>query len=381
MRGKSLFLLLLALGCGLVASIGITQVMARRGTDSQSLAPEMDKIVVAIKDLPMGDPINKEWVKLEDWPKDKVPPGAMPRLEDVEKRRPKTRVFSGSPVLENQLFGRGETDSSAGGTIPPGYRVVSIEVNSVSGAGGMLRPGDRVDLLLCVQNNPGKQIHEASTRIILQDVKVFAVNDRFRMEGEEGEKSIAVKTVSLLVTPEQAQRVTLATDLGSIRLALRSPEDQLQPKVAPSSPADLFGVADGAKRDNEAKSTRSSAGQGDKVDDFVKFLQGQKPQTTAAAAPREEPRSSFAMRIIAGAEVNDVRLELASDSGSEEAASLGFPIWKSAGPIQEPKVKVGEATLGAEPPPPPREQPTKGKKAKGPETKPGPKPETKIKAS
>ncbi|OFY75199.1 MAG: Flp pilus assembly protein CpaB, partial [Bacteroidetes bacterium RIFOXYA12_FULL_35_11] len=211
MRGKSLFLLLLALGCGLVASVGMTRVMAKRSPDGQSAASETDKIVVAVKDLPMGDPINAEWVKLEDWPKDKVPPGALSRMEDVEKRRPKSRVFSGSPVLEVQLFGKGESDTAVGSHIPPGYRVVSIEAIGVSSSGGLIRPGDRVDLLLCVQACPAKRIYETSTRTILQDIKVFAVDGRFRLDAEDMEKVSPTKMVSLLVNPEQAQRLTLAT--------------------------------------------------------------------------------------------------------------------------------------------------------------------------
>jgi pilus assembly protein CpaB len=335
MRGKSLFLLLLALGCGLVASVGITRVMAKRTTDAPAAA-EMETVIVAVKDLPLGDPVNLEWVKEEGWPKGRVPPGAITRKEDLEKRRPKTRIFAGTVVLDSQLFGQGEAENTVGQHIPPGYRVVPIEVDSVSGAGGMARPGDRVDLLLSVQTNPGKHIHETSTRTILQDVKVFAVNDRFRLEDDESDKSIALKTVSLLVTPEQAQKVTLATELGRIRLALRSPEDQEQPKVGPSSPTDLFGLADGSKREHESQGVALLGAKSDQVDDFLKFLRGQQPPQPAA--PREEPKTCFNMRIIAGVDVRDVRMELASGAGASDVAGIGFPLWKSAAPGAEPSV-------------------------------------------
>jgi len=371
MRGKSLLLLLLALGCGLVASVGITRVMAKRTTDGSPAAAETEKVIVAAQDLPLGDPINLDWVKEEDWPQGKVPVGAITRKEDLEKRRPKTRIFSGTVVLDNQLFGKGESENSVGQHIPPGYRVVPIEVNSVSGAGGMVRPGDRVDLLLSVQNNPGKHIHETSTRTVLQDIKVFAVNDRFRLDGDESDKSIAIKTVSLLVTPEQAQKVTLATELGTIRLALRSPEDQEQPKVSPSSPTDLFGVAEGSKRENESQAGVLLPGaKSDKVDDFLKFLQGRQPQP-APAVPPQEPKTCFNMRVISGTDIHDVQMELASGSGSPDVAGIGFPLWKSASSSSEPSLTAPPQDSNADASSeesPPETLPAK-KKAKSPEVK------------
>lgn len=371
MRGKSLILLLLALGCGLVASVGITQVMSKRQTDNQTVA-EMEKIVVAVKDLPMGDPINLEWVKLEDWPKDKVPMGAITQLEDVDKRRPKSRVFSGSPVLDAQLFGKGESDNAVGSHIPPGYRVVSIEAQGIISSGGLIRPGDRVDLLLCVQTNPSKGIHETSTRTILQDIKVFAVDGRFRLDSEDVDKVSPAKMVSLLLTPDQAQRVTLASELGTMRLALRSPTDQVQPKVSPSSPGDLFGTTDGARRLKEIESSTHAASTpavatktSEKLEDFLSFLRGQ--QNKQEQAPPPVLRPSFSMRVITGTEVKDIRLEPSNEVASADKAGHGFQVWKpmsaavsgtkteataeteresSAGPSQSPVVSPPKGAKG-----------------------------------
>lgn len=352
MRGKSLFLLLLALGCGLVASVGITQVMS--GRDGSSAGVEMEKIVVAVKDLPMGDPVNLDLVKLEDWPRDKIPPGALTNLEELNKRRPKTRIFSGSPVLNAQLFGQGETENAAGSHIPPGYRVVSIQVDGVSSSGGLIRAGDRVDLLLCAHPNPSKGVLETSTRTILQDVKVFAVDGRYRLDSADLEKVEQAKTVALLLTPQQAQIVTLATEVGTMRLALRSPDDQLQPTVGPSGPSDLFGLlAGGSKRDKERESSlgnkkgtdTAEAGKpekGDKVDDLLKFLNGAIQSSASAASPAQETKpaapsalvdapapapeikKAFTMRVISGTEVSDVRLEMAG-AGAETG------VWRLTG--------------------------------------------------
>ena len=81
MRPKSLILLILALGCGLVAAIGINQVMANRATQNTAAVGETTPIFVAVSDIGMGDPLTPQVLKLEEWPKGKVPPGAMDRLD------------------------------------------------------------------------------------------------------------------------------------------------------------------------------------------------------------------------------------------------------------------------------------------------------------
>ena len=94
MRPKSIALLLLALGCGLVASIGITEVMAKRNADSSAGTGETQPIFVAMTDIGLGDQLTSQVLKLEQWPKDKVPQGSISRIEDVEGRRTPARSFT-----------------------------------------------------------------------------------------------------------------------------------------------------------------------------------------------------------------------------------------------------------------------------------------------
>jgi pilus assembly protein CpaB len=361
MRGKSVFLLLLAIGCGLVASIGITQVMSSNHSEQPAPA-EMGKIVVAIKDLPMGDPVSAESLKLEDWPKDKVPPGAFTSLDDVVKRRSKTRVFSGSPVLENQFFGKGDTDNAVGSHIPPGYRVLSIEVNGVSSAGGLIRAGDRVDLLLSVRSDPSRGLNETSTRTILQDIKVFAVDGRYRLDADDLDKASAAKNVSLLLTPEQAQRVTLAAELGTLRLSMRGSVDQKQPLVNPARPNELFGGTDGSHRDAERESTHPAAN----PDDLLKSY-----QRASQPKPRDE-KKVYTVRVLAGARLSDVQLELADSSPSDGSDSV-TKIWRPRAPTNEGRPETEVAAAGADSPVPPgpdpgRGSPTANKPARSPQT-------------
>ena len=234
-------LLMLALGCGLVASIGITQVMAKRNTESTGPVGETVPIFVAVKDITLGDALTAEMLKQEPWPKDKIPPGALSNIEDVEGRRTRQKLFAGEPILENKLLGKGASAQGASAVIPNGYRVVSVKVDSVSGS-GLILPGDRVDVLVYLVGNSQREIVETSTRTVLQDIKVFAVNDVVDLENKDSkDKSISAKTISLLVTPAQAAKVTLASEMGKIRLVMRGPEDNAHAEDASAKPEELLG--------------------------------------------------------------------------------------------------------------------------------------------
>ena len=106
MRPKSMILIVIALGCGLIASIGISQVMESRVTDGPVETP-MEEIFVATADIPLGQILAEEMVRLEEWPQDKVPEGAVRTMEDIDGRRTLTRLYPGEPILHRQCGGWG----------------------------------------------------------------------------------------------------------------------------------------------------------------------------------------------------------------------------------------------------------------------------------
>ncbi len=329
MRAKSAFLLMLALGCGLVASIGITQVMSNRDATAPPTTAETEPVFVAAIDISMGDPLAPQMMRLEDWPKDKVPPGALTKIEDIEGRWPKTKIYSGSPLLDNQLLSKGASDQGATGLIPKGYRVVSVKVDAVSSGSSLIRPGDRVDVLAHLEKSPSKNIPETCVRTFLQDIKVFAVNDIFALDSaDDTGKSIKAQTVSLLVTPDQAEKVMLASELGRIRLVMRSPEDDQQTAVQGASPQELFGIADGANRDEESLlKPAEQTGMPSEVDDFLELLntQNRQPSEAADAAPRAT--ETWAVRLLAGSDVKDTLL-IADRGEPQEGSDSGRSTWK-----------------------------------------------------
>lgn len=240
MRPKSMILLLLALGCGLVASVGISQVMDQN--KSAPAAMEMEDILVASKDLEGLKTVAVENVKLEKWPKDKVPKGALKELADVEGRSPKALIVAGEAILDGKLLKPGER-VVASQDIPKGFRVIGVKVEAATSGGSLLMPGDKVDVVVFLEDRSAAE-KRVTARTILQNVKVFAVNQVYNAEqavggGEEGSNTIAAKTVSLLVKLEQAEKLTLAEQLGKIELVIRGPEDD---EVGESDGADVAGL-------------------------------------------------------------------------------------------------------------------------------------------
>jgi len=340
MRAKSLALLVLALGCGLVASIGITQVMAKRNAEPMAQA-ETEPIFVATRNIPLGEPLNAQLAKMEEWPKDKIPPGAISKLEELDGVRSRTRLFAGEPILKSKLFGKGMSEPGVSPQIPKGYRVVSVRVDSVSGAASLILPGDRVDVLVHLLQNAAVGIVQPITRTILQNIKVFAVDAVVNLDNLDGDgKSIPAKTISLLLTPEQAQKVTLASELGTVRLVLRSPDDDQQAEVPGFSPRELFGMDNPAdskqnqstegKTEPKPEASASSPQQG--FLDFLQKVSSAKTPSSAAPAPAETPVAAppanpkFTMRLLLGTKMNEVVLEPDTDA-SGTAAGSGF--WRS----------------------------------------------------
>ena len=312
-------LLMLALGCGLIASIGITQVLAKRNSEPSAYPGETVPIFIAVKDIPLGDPLTAEVLKLEPWPKDKVPPSALSKISDVEGRRTRQKLFAGEPIIENKILSKGASAQGASAEIPKGYRVVSVKVDSVSGS-GLILPGDRVDVLVFLVSNVQRNIHETSTRTVLQDVKVFAVNDMVDSyeDKDSKDKSISAKTISLLVTPAQAAKVTLASEMGKIRLVMRSPEDDTHTEDVSAKPDELFGRSAYSNREKEASGEKNEGTKG--LLDYINQMKANMAANQNLPADNSQPTITWTMRILKPNEINDVVLE--SDARAEEGNSV-----------------------------------------------------------
>jgi pilus assembly protein CpaB len=258
----------------------------------------------------MGDLLTSAMFKLQDWPKDKTPEGAITQLTEIEGRRTRARLYKGEPILENRLFPKGTSQQGASAMITKGYRIVPVKVDSVSGGGSLILPGDHVDVMVHFVRDTSREIKETVTRTILQNVKVFAVDDVVDFEKDkQGGKTINAKTISLLVTPKEASIVMLASQMGMVNLVMRGPDVEEQSENVETRPSELFTGALASQR--------------------IKDEPAPPPRVTEPVLPVAPPsadkakvRPTWTIRVIGANAVNEVKYEQDPTSGTAS------PEWK-----------------------------------------------------
>lgn len=183
----------------------------------------LTRIAVADQDLAFGTALSSVNVRLVAWPVDSVPQGAY-REGDAQRLlgagnvaiRP---IARGEPILLSRISERAVLSAN----IPPDMRAVTVPVDAVSGVAGFVTPGDVVDVLLTRQiPGDGASNDDKMTTIVLDNVQVLAVDLR---AGEQNTNPAESKTATLMVHPEGAQQLALATQIGRLSLALRNVED------------------------------------------------------------------------------------------------------------------------------------------------------------
>jgi pilus assembly protein CpaB len=287
MRPKSLLLLALALGCGLVASIGISQIMERNSRPQASF--ETVPIYVAKHNINLGDPIEEAMLSFQEWPKDKVPRGAISDLKELEGRRPRSAIIEGEPILDGKLLAPGQIADPIR-SIAAGMRLKTIAVDAEKSAAGLLGPGDRVDVQLFVKADSRNNITQAQSKVILQNIRVFAVDSTVQRSPDGGEEKTIAKTVSLMLTPEQASKLTLAENLGVVSLIPRNPDDESVAEVGLWTPDDLLG------RGDQSNSRAREQGREDVAKDEPKVDDDNLATVVANTEPPPEP--PFMMEVI-----------------------------------------------------------------------------------
>jgi pilus assembly protein CpaB len=226
MRARSLLTLLIGLSLAGAAVYYVDRQLALRD-HAQVAAPaapaiKLARVVVAGKELARGDVLRKDVLREIDWPASSVPEGAFASIQQIlgdgsQERRARRSMVAGEPVLAAKVSGFGGRDT-LGETLHLGMRAVSIRVNDVSGVAGFLLPGDRVDVLLTRQlDNGGKK--DLATDVILQNVVVLAID---QLADEQHDKPKVARTATVEVSPEDAQKLALAMQVGTLSLALRN---------------------------------------------------------------------------------------------------------------------------------------------------------------
>ncbi|MCB1735019.1 MAG: Flp pilus assembly protein CpaB [Gammaproteobacteria bacterium] len=244
---RTILLLIVAISAAVAAALGAQSwLAAERGAliaTQDKTAPEPStqvegtEVLVAARNLEPGSFVHKEDLKWQVWPKEGLNPAYLVKTTSKPDAElsfdgavPTRSIPAGQPIYSALLISPGERGFLAA-ALNPGMRAVTLPVNATTGLAGLVLPGDQVDLILSrdLEGYEGRKQHVSQT--VLADVRVLAVDQSLRgfdpgeSKAEETVKSRTVlpaKTITVEVTPKQAEKVSLALAMGSLSLSLRS---------------------------------------------------------------------------------------------------------------------------------------------------------------
>jgi pilus assembly protein CpaB len=230
---RTVLVVALALVFGGSAAVGINKIIQA----PPASGPETVAVVVAAADVPRFTTLSADMLKTRDFPKDLVPPGALTKVEDAVDRATYSPLMKDESILNGKLAARGAGRGMAA-IIPKGMLGFTIPSPNISaGVAGFILPGNKVDVLLTVT---GQGANDATRTItLLQGLEILAVDQRVEAPAENKVDAKELRSVTLLVTPDQAAKLDLGQNKGVLHLALRNPEDLSLAKARPATLADL----------------------------------------------------------------------------------------------------------------------------------------------
>ena len=241
MQNRLKIALVVAVFFGLIAAYGIYNFLSHRQKEADSLRAANQDIVVAAQDIPPGTTLNDEAVKkgmlkTTPWPKTSIPAGAFSSTQQIIGKVNRVKILANEPILESRLAGEG-----AGLTVrlEAGKRALAVRVDEIIGVSGFIVPDDRVDIILTTIPLGADQSNKIS-KIVLQNKRVLSVAQS--TEQKDGKPQLA-RSMTLEVTPEEAEKLSLASQEGQIVMALRGLGDDAQTSTIGSSKRDLLAMA------------------------------------------------------------------------------------------------------------------------------------------
>ena len=257
-RIRVFMVFVLAIGAGGALAFG-TYNYLQNAPATRTVSIPTRPVVVAAADLDVGAELRREDIRIIDWPANGVPANAISDPKEVIGRGIVLPVIQNEPILPNKLASA-EAGSGLPPAIPPGLRAVSVRVNEVIGVAGYVLPGTRVDVVATV--SPSGSNQDMTSKVILTNVQVLAAGTKIERDTDRN-KPMPVSVVTLLVNPEEAERLTLASTEGKIQLALRNPLDTTMPLTQGIRQAALLGygapVRTGVARARTASGPKSAA--------------------------------------------------------------------------------------------------------------------------
>jgi pilus assembly protein CpaB len=215
---RTLIVMVVAVGTAALASFAVYRAVHAMPVREVEVASM--QVVVAAEPLAVGTRLNERQLKVVAWPSRSPVNGSFSEIPPLVDRGVITAIGENEPVTATKVASP-EAGAGLPPIIPSGMRAISVRVNEVIGVAGFAVPGTRVDVLVTVDNGQG----EAMSRTVVSHVQVLTAGTKFDQEnGKEG-KPIPTSVVTLMVLPEDAERIALASNEGKITLALRNPLD------------------------------------------------------------------------------------------------------------------------------------------------------------
>jgi pilus assembly protein CpaB len=330
MKVKSLMMLVVAVGCGLVAMLGVRQVLNK---DDNKEEVKMANVLVTFAEIAPGTPLNESNVKFKSWAIDQIPQGAVTKLEEYKDRSIKTRAVPGEIVMKAKLSEQGVRGASV--EIPDGKRVFTTSVDMTKTHSGLILPGDFVDVYVTFTARKPQGGMSTITKVILERVKIFAT-DSLTDAGGSDTNQIKSKNISLLLSPKEGAMLKLAEKKGEVHLALRAASDTADTEDVQFDDdelAEVFSI-DGSEylKDDESKQGDvkqenspklvKKASESTSAKKFLDEEQQPTQMTSAEAEVEEEVKKMWQIEIYSGEEKIIQEVELLEEELEDQKAAL-----------------------------------------------------------
>lgn len=215
-KTRVILVIVVATLLALLASVGVYRYLSEKGRAAEEARLQTVGIVVAVVDISVGTKINANQIAITAWPKDLYPKDSFADPKSVVGRGVRREFIRGEPVVASKLVPTDKAGGLLAFLIPEGKRAFTIRVNEVVGVGGFIVPYTKVDVILTTVPTKGT---EKISKVVLENMQVLAAG---QIVEQKENKPITVNTVTLSVTPEEAEKLALASNDGVIQLVLRN---------------------------------------------------------------------------------------------------------------------------------------------------------------
>jgi len=295
MRNKRFLIVLVgALIFGVLAAISVSRYLS----SAQAYTKNLSRVAVAKVAIPIGTKIISEQLTMVQLPKESTPDGTFDSAEKLVGRVVVNNIGVREPVTESRLAPEG-TAAGLSAVIPEGYRAMTVKVDDAAGISGFIQPGALVDVVVVIDPREGSGMQDPISKIVLQNIKVLANGQNIDKPKDEREAN-SVKAVTLQVTPEQAEKLALASNEGKLQLVMRNQIDQGDEQTPGVNKRGLLT----GERATQAPEPGSLKSEQPKETRAVRRVRVQTEPKPAAPAPEQKPRTSVEM--IEGAKKRSV---------------------------------------------------------------------------